>query len=554
MTGGLGLTLLAALGAALVLGTIAHRLRLPAMFGYILAGLVIGPFTPGIVADRDQVLELADIGVALLMFSLGLRFSLSKLANAGWLALVGAPVQVAITTALGMLLSMALGRPPLEAFLLGAIVSTTSSVVMVKVTGETNLETTIHGRIAIAWSLVQDLLTVLMVVVVAALAVESPTPLFDVLRSLAIALGFVIAVVVLGSRVLPPLLTRVARLGSRELFVVAVAVIAIGTATVAASVGVSVALGAFVAGLTLSESDLAASVIGEVVPLRELFATMFFVSIGILLQPMAILDQWQIFLLLLAMIVVAKSIATAGIVLGGGYGPSVALRVAGLMPQCGEFSFVLATAGLQLGVIDGQTFSVAMGATIISILLASPNFFASERLGDWLQRRGIFRRPLTGEAPASATLRRHAVVLGYGQVGRTVCRALTTRNFPYVVIDSDYPVVRAARTGGVPIIYGDAGNVEVLHAANVDTAAVLVIAIPDPLAARQALEYGRGHNPRLEAVARAGSEPEAIELRRLGAGRVVIPQRELGAEFLRYALRRFGVSDREIDVMLRRAT
>jgi CPA2 family monovalent cation:H+ antiporter-2 len=451
-----------------------------------------------------------------------------------------------------MLFMSLLGRPPLEAFLLGAIVSTTSSVVMVKVTSEAELETTQHGRIAISWSLVQDLLTVLMVVVVAALAVESSTPALDAARSLGIAIGFVVLVVVLGSRVLPRLLARIARLASRELFVVAVAVIAIGMATMASAVGVSVALGAFVAGLTLSESDLAASVLGEVVPLRELFATLFFVSIGILLQPSALVAEWQIALLLLAMIVLVKWAVTAGITLGARRGPTVSLRVAGLMPQCGEFSFVLATAGLQLGVIDTATFSLAMGATIVSILLAAPNYRISERIGDALAARGIFRPQLAGPEPDAAAMRRHAVILGFGRVGRTVARTLDTRGFPWIAVEADYGVVRQARERGQAVIFGDAGQNDVLDAAHVEEALVLVVAIPDALAARQAVEYTRRRNRRIEAVARAATEAEAADLRRLGVSRVIVPEREVGVELLRYALRRFGVSDREIDGMQRR--
>ena len=259
MTGGLGLTLFAALGVALVLGAIAHRLRLPPMFGYIVAGLVVGPFTPGIVADREQVLELADIGVALLMFSIGLRFSLRELASVGRLVLIGAPIQVAITMALGTIAALLLGRELVESLFVGAIVSICSSVVLVKVAGESILETLLAGRIALGWSIVQDLITVVLVVVLSALAVESPTPALDVLRSTAIAMGFVVLVVLLGSRVFTGLLERVARLGSRELFIVAVALIAIGTAFSASALGVSVALGAFIAGLALAESDLAAS-------------------------------------------------------------------------------------------------------------------------------------------------------------------------------------------------------------------------------------------------------------------------------------------------------
>ena len=550
MTGGLGLTLFAALGAALVLGAVAHRLRLPPMFGYIVAGLVVGPFTPGVVADRERVLELADIGVALLMFSIGLRFSLRELASVGRLVLIGAPIQVAITMALGTVAALLLGRELVESLFVGAIVSICSSVVLVKVAGESVLETLLSGRIALGWSIVQDLITVVLVVVLSALAVESPSPLLDALRSTAIALGFVAVIVLLGSRVYTALLERVARLGSRELFIVAVALIAIGTAYSASALGVSVALGAFIAGLALAESDLAASVLGEVVPLRELFATVFFVSIGILLQPSAVLTGWPIILLLLALIIAGKWLPIFGIVTAAGHRPAVAARAAGLIAQSGEFSFVLATAGLSVGAIDPETFSLAMEATVFSILLAGPVFYGSGRLADALERRAS-RVPERLEDLHPP--RRHAVVLGYGRVGRQIGRMLESRSFPWMAVDIDFPLVRRSRGAGAPVIYGDAGTPSILDAAGIADARLLIIAHPDAMAARQAVAHARRSNPRIEIVARAHSEVDEAELRRLGVARVVIAERQVGDALVRHTLRRFGVSDREIDVVLRRA-
>ncbi len=552
MTGGLGLTLVAALGVALVLGTLAHRLRLPPMVGYIAAGLVIGPFTPGLVADREQVLELADIGVALLMFSIGLRFKLSELTSVGRLVLIGAPLQVAVTMALGVAAALALGHPPMEALFVGAIVSICSSVVLVKVAGETALQALLAGRIALGWSIVQDLITIVLVVVLSALAADSANPLLDALRSTAVALAFVLVVLVVGSRLLTALLSRVARLASRELFVVAVALVAIGTAFLAAAAGVSVALGAFIAGLALADSDLAASVLGEVVPLRELFATVFFVSIGIVLEPAAVLAGWPFVLLLLALIVAGKWLPIAAIVLAAGQRPAVAGRAAGLVAQSGEFSFVLATAGLSAGAIDPPTFSLAMAATVFSILLASPVFALSGSIADLLERR-LPRAPAFAPLAPLAPARRHAVVLGYGRVGRRIGRLLGSRSFPWVAVDVDYPKVDRARTGGAPVIYGDAGTPSVLDAAGVGEASMLIVAIPDPVATRQAVVHARRRNPRIDISARAVSDADRDELRRMGVARVVIAEHQVGDELLRHALRRFGVSDREIDAMLRRA-
>jgi monovalent cation:H+ antiporter-2, CPA2 family len=536
MTGSLAITLLAALGAALVLGTIAHRLRMAPMIGYIAAGLVVGPFTPGFVANTEEVQALADIGVALLMFSIGLQFRMAELWQVGRLVLIGAPLQVAITMALGVGTSVLLGIPFIEALFIGASVSVCSSVVLFKVAGERDLEATLHGRIALSWSIVQDLLTVVLVVVLSAVAAPGEDPFVGAILSSAIALVFVAGVLVIGSR---------------ELFIVAVAVVAIGTAALAHEVGVSVALGAFVAGLALAESDLAASVLGEIVPLRELFATVFFVFIGLLLQPGVVLAGWPIVLTLLLLITLGKALPITGIVAVGGHRPPMALRVGGLLGQSGEFSFVLATVGLELGVLGSETFSQAMGAVVLSILAAGPLAAGAARLGDWVGARAAPSKPMPEVSPA-AEMRRHTIVAGYGSVGRTVARVLQARGIPWVAVDADYPMVRAALQSGVPIIYGNAGTPSVLDVARIDQASTVVFAIDDSLAIRQGVQHALRRNERLHVVARAHSAQEESELRRMGAARVITAERELGNELVRHTLWRYGVSEREIDAILRR--
>ena len=545
---GLGFTLLVALAAALVLGAIAHRLRLPPMLGYIAAGMVVGPFTPGFVVDREEVLALADIGVALLMFSIGLQFSLGELRAVGGRILAGVPVQVAFTMAIGTATGLALGWGLIEALFIGGAVSVASTVVLVKVAGESTLHTTAHGRTALGVSIVQDLLTVVLVVALSALGSRADESWPALVGAGAVAIAFVAVVIVGGSRVLPPLLGFIAGLRSRELFVIAVAVIAIGTAFAAGALGVSVALGAFVAGLALADSDLTASVLGEIVPLRELFSTFFFVSVGILLQPTAILAAWPVVLALLLIITLGKALPVAGLALLDGKSPSTALRAGALIGQSGEFSFVLASAGLTVGAVSPETFSLAMGAVVISILTAEPLHAVARWIGPRLDA-AMPRAPLPGDEPPIG-LRRHAVILGYGRVGRSVARVLDSRGFGWVAIDSDYGVTREARTAGAPIIYGEAGTPSVLDQAGVADAHAMVVCVPDALASRQSVIYARDRNPRIEIVARAHSDAEEADLRRLGAGRVVVADRELGNEMIRHALRRFGVSDREVAAIL----
>jgi CPA2 family monovalent cation:H+ antiporter-2 len=545
---GLELTLLIALAAALVLGAIAHRLGIPPMLGYIVAGLAVGPATPGFVAGREEVLALADVGVALLMFSIGLQFSIAELRLAGTRILAGAPLLVATTMAIGAATGLALGWDLIEALFIGAAVAICSTVVLVKVAGEAALHTTTYGRTALGISIVQDLVTITLVVVLSAIGSRAEESFESLVLSGAIALGFVALVVVGGSRVLPYLLAAIAGLRSRELFVIGVAVIAIGTAFAAAALGVSVALGAFVAGLALADSDLTASVLGEIVPLRELFSTFFFVSIGVLLQPVAILEAWPIVVALLLIITFGKAVPAAILARLDGQRPSSALRAGALVGQSGEFSFVLASTGLTLGAVRPDTFSLAMGAVVISILTAGPLLAGARRLGDWLDSRTGYPA-LPGDEPG-AGMRRHAVILGYGRVGRSVARVLESRGFAWVAVDGDYAIAREARIAGAPIIYGEAGTQSVLDQARVKDAHALVVAMPDALATRQAIAYARARNPRVEVVVRAHSEAEEAELRQLGAMRVVVAERELGNQLVRHALRRFGVSDREVAAIL----
>ncbi|MGZ8512758.1 MAG: cation:proton antiporter, partial [Candidatus Limnocylindria bacterium] len=507
----------------------------------------VGPATPGFVAGREEVLALADIGVALLMFSIGLQFSLGELRSVGLRILGGTPVQVAITMGVGTATGLLLGWKLLEALFIGGAVSVCSTVVLVKIAGESDLHTTTHGRTALGVSIVQDILAVVLVTGLSALGSPEESA-GAVLVSVGLALGFVAVVVAGGSRVLPRLLAVVAGLRSRELFVIAVALIAIGTAFAGEAVGVSIALGAFVAGLALADSDLTASVLGEIVPLRELFSTFFFVSIGLLLQPAAVLEAWPIVLALLLIITFGKAIPIATLGLIAGQRPSSALRAGALVGQSGEFSFVLASAGLAIGAVSNETFSLAMGAVVLSILTAGPLYAGARRLGERLDGLAT-RRPLPGDEPA-AHLRRHAVILGYGSVGRSVGRVLGSRGFGWVAVDGDYSIAREARTAGAPCIYGDAGTPSVLDHARVADALAMVVAIPDALATRQAVIYARSRNPRIEIVARAHSEAEEADLRRLGVARVVLAEREVGNELVHHALRRFGVSDREVAAIL----
>ena len=546
---GLGPTLLLALVAALALGALAHRLGLPLMIGYIIAGLVVGPATPGPTANREEILALADIGVALLMFSISLQFSIGEIRSVGARILLGTPVQVAITMGLGTGTGLLFGWSLPEALFIGGAVAVCSTVVLVKLAGEGALHTTSYGRTALGVSIVQDLVAVVLVVALTAIGGPSEAGPVSLLVTGSVALGFVAFMVVAGSRILPRLLGVIAGLRSRELFVISVALISIGTAFAAQALGVSVALGAFVAGLALADSDLTDSVLGEIVPLRELFSSFFFVSIGILLDPAAIVESLPAVIALLLIITLGKAIPIAILARFDGQLPSSALRAGALIGQSGEFSFVLASVGLSLGAVRPDTFSLAMGAVVISILTAQPLLLGARWLGVRFDGRARVH-PVEEDADVVVDLRRHAVILGYGRVGRSVARVLESRGFSWIAVDSDYPVAREGRRTGARVIYGDAGAPSVLDRTRIAECHTLIVAIPDALATRQAVAYIRDRNPRAEVVARAHSEAEEVELRRLGVARVVLAEREVGNELVRHALRRFGVSDREVAAML----
>lgn len=545
---GLGLTLLVALVAALVLGAVAQRLHLPPMLGYIVAGLVIGPATPGPIASREEVLGLAEVGVALLMFSIGLQFSIRELGLAGRRVLAGAPLQVAITMAIGTGVGLAMGWGVIEALFIGGAMAVCSTVVLVKVAGEAVLHTTAYGRTALGVSIVQDLVTIVLVVILSALGTRVEESLLELAARVGIAIGFVAVMVVFGSLLLPRLLAVVARLRSRELFVIAVAVLAVGTAFAANALGVSIALGAFVAGLALADSDLTASVLGEIVPLRELFSTFFFVSIGILLQPQALVDAWPVVLALLLIITLGKALPVSALALLEGQRPSSALSAGALIGQSGEFSFVIASTGLTLGAVRPEVFTLAMGAVVLSIVTAQPLLLGSRWLGKRLDGRRHYPA-LPGDEPPT-DLRRHAVIIGYGRTGRAVARVLESRGFAWMGVDGDYAVCREAREANHPVLFGEGGTPSVLDQARIVDAHALIVTIPDALACRQAVMYAMARNPRIEIVARAASDAEEDELRRLGTARVVVGDRELGNELIRHALRRFGVSDREVAAIL----
>jgi CPA2 family monovalent cation:H+ antiporter-2 len=549
-------TIAVAFGLSLVLGLIAVRLRLPALVGYLVAGVLIGPATPGFVADAGLAHELAEIGVMLLMFGVGLHFSLDDLAAVKRIALPGAVVQIACATALGMAAAAAWGWGWGAGLVFGLSLSVASTVVLLRALEARNLVSSLNGRIAVGWLVVEDLATVLFLVLLPPLAgLLGGTPAAGaatggVGMALAITLGklaaFVGLMFVVGRKFLPWLLWQVARTNSRELFTLAVLAAAVGIAFAASELfGVSFALGAFVAGMVLGDSELSHRAGEESLPLRDAFSVLFFVSVGMLFDPGILVRRPLDVLAVLAIVMVGKSLAAFLIVLAFRYPLNTALTVSAALAQVGEFSFILAGLGVALGLLPVEGQSLVLAAALLSIALNPVVFAAVDPVQEWFLRRSPFARSFSrsddplAELPATVDLAKltgHVTLVGYGRVGRVIAAELRARGISIVVAEESRERVEELRAEGVPAVSGDAADPGVLIQAHVARARALVIAIPDALRARRMMEVARMLNPAVEIVVRTHSEEEAGLLRAERAGGVYLGEHELARSMARHVI------------------
>jgi len=546
VSGSLVANLALALVAALLGAVIALRLRQSAVIGYIAAGIVIGPFTPGLVADPRAVEEIADVGLVFLLFTIGAELSLRDLLRAGRVAVLGGVVQVLVTMGVGYLLGSLLGWDTAGSLFLGAALAISSGAVLSKILGERGELEAEHGRIALAWSTVQDLATIVLVVLLPALSAGRASNLQDIALALGKAGLFLVILVPTGLKLFPALFEWLAGLRNRELFVLAVAAVALGTAYISTLFGVSLALGAFVAGLAVGESDLSHQVLAEIVPLRDVLAGLFFVSIGMLVDPPYVFAYWSLVLLVLVLMVLLKGLLVGGLsALLGASGRTAAL-VGVAMAQCGEFSFLLARLGRDTGALTSDGFNLILSGAAASIVLAPPLHASAGRIVRTVERRLTARGLAEPDVTiADSPTRRYAVICGYGDVGQLVGQALQRRGFSFLAIDQDPRVVRRLRGEGFPALLGSADNPVLLDRAGLDRARVLVIAIPDAVAARQIVAYARRGWPRLDIVARTHTEAQLRDLHARGVNEAVSAELELALEMARHTLHRFGVSSAE---------
>jgi len=564
---GLILTITIALGAAFLGGFLAARFRLPPLVGYLAAGIAVGPFTPGLSADPAVATELAEVGVILLMFGVGLNFSLGDLWAVRWVAVPGAVLQIVIATAVTALVVPLWGWTYAQGIVFGLAIAVSSTVVLIRTLTDAGLLESAHGKIAVGWVVVEDLAIVIVLVLLPPLAPalggiggggeDLPVRLAVTLAKVAL---FGVLMIAVGTRVIPWLLEQVARTGHRELFTLAVLVVALGVAVVAAfAFEVSLALGAFLAGVAISESDLSHQAAAEALPLRDAFAVLFFVSVGMLFDPTFVVRQPLLVAAVVALIVVRKWLVSSGIVLALGYPIRTALIVGAGLAQIGEFSFVLSGVDRQLGILPVEAHDLIIAAAIITITLNSLLFRSIEPIAERLRDLRVVRAFDDRRAGALAHLereraekmQRHAVVAGHGRVGSLVTRALQRRNMEVLVVEQDRRLCEALRDAGTAAIYGDAGHALVLDRTHLDRAILLVVALRDPQTSRRVVEYARRANERIGIVARAHTRDAADFLKKAGANEVVLGEEELAIEMTGYALHRLGLSPQEIALIAR---
>lgn len=523
--------------AGLLGGLLARALRLPLLVGYVSAGVLVGPHTAGpTVVQVHEIELLAEIGVALLLFSLGLEISLRDLQPVRRVALIGGPIQIILTGAAGAGAgSYVLGMPFHEAIWLGAMVSLSSTMVVLKTLSAGGLTTTLASRVMIGLLVVQDLAVIPMLIILPQLG-DLNNALPKLGRSVGIAVVFLFAVVVVGTRFLPWLLKRILAWGSRELFLVCVVATGVGVGFATFSAGLSFALGAFVAGMILSESEFSHQALSDVVPLRDIFGLLFFVTVGMLFDPAFVLAHWGQISLFVLLIVVGKSLIIGGLARAFGYG-NMAPWIVGLgLSQIGEFSFVLARNGLSTGLLSKSTYDLALTCTILTMALSPVVSNLALPLGRAWRR---WRKPaasLSNIDLPKTELMGHVIVAGYGRGGRAVTQALRAAGVPLLVTEWDHTAFSDASAEGIPAVWGDIAQEAILSAAGIENARIIILTVPDHSTIGLSAQRARAMNPSLLVIARAMRDRNVSELRRLGVDNVVQTEFEGGIEMARQAL------------------
>ncbi|MFN7914162.1 MAG: cation:proton antiporter [Vicinamibacterales bacterium] len=555
------LNIAVALSFALAGGLIATRLGLPSIVGYLIAGVAIGPATPGFVGDQTTIAELAELGVVFLMFGVGLHFSFKDLWAVRTIAIPGAAIQMAVATGAGYLLALSWGWTPTASLILGLAISVASTVVLLRALMDYGALDSIHGKVAVGWLVFEDIATVLMLVLLPLLVdARSGTTSGGMTALLAVtkAATFVALMMFVGARAVPWLLRRVVHVKSHELFVLVALTIALGTALASAKwFGVSLALGAFIAGVVVSDSPYSHQVNADLLPFRDTFAVLFFVSVGMLVNPAYLLEHWREVLGLSALIIVGKGFLGALLGLLFPYPARTGLVVGAGLSQIGEFSFIVGQTGMSLGLLDQSQYSLILAGAIVSITLNPVMFTLIAPVERWLQRhqavwRWANRDGHRAPAPPQEVLSRHVVIVGAGRVGHHLADILGTLNVPRLVIDADGSRIDQLTRDGVPTLYGDAANSTILEHAALERARALVVTVPDEavaaivLASARDILVERHRVDPLPTIVRASTDDGARHLLELGATSLVRPEFEAGLQTMRAALLALGLPSRRI--------
>lgn len=521
-----------ALAIAVAGGFAASWLRQSPILGYLLAGVLIGPFTPGFMGDHEQIAALAEVGVIFLMFGLGVAFSLKDLARMRALATVGTIIQVILTIAGGIAAGLMLGWGLLQGMFFGAALAASSSMVILKTLLDRGEIASGHGRLLLSMAIVQDLIVVVLVVALPQLmSLQTGLPPLEVALDVGLTLFkaalFIAASLAVGLRLVPWIMGHVTRMRSSELFIVTAAVLALGAASVSTLLGLSPALGAFVAGLVLSESEFDHRVIAEVVPVRDLFATLFFVSVGMLIDVHFIIEEWPLVLLVAGFTLLLKMVATfLGVLPFKVTARVAAFTTLGMIP-IGELNFVLAQVGLQQNVLSSEVYHLILTSSLVTIVLTPVAFKFAPHLAEWLVRSPALSRNFDtgiGAVSEGALLESHAIVIGFGRVGQSVARGLRDAGLDVAVIDSRLSRVRDGVADGMPSIYGNAFSRTVLEAAHIQNARLVVVALPDFNPARNSIQQIRSMNPGIVIAARAEHSANEGALYAAGAHLVIVPE------------------------------
>lgn len=544
------LTFAILLALALLGGMIAHRLRQPIMLGYLLVGVAVGPYTLGLITNLEIIESAAAIGVTLLMFTLGLEISFSQLRELGKVGIWGGIAQITATLILGLIVGLVLFHwPTLQSVLFGLIISLSSTAVCLKILMERGELSSVHGRIMLAILIFQDIAVVLMTVAMPLMA----GGINDLPVNLAIAAGKAILIIgsaiILGRWILPWLLGTIGGVRARELFLLTILVLCLGAAVATETFGFSIVFGAFLVGLVLRETRFMHQALAEITPLRDIFATLFFVSLGMLLNPEILISDWKSVLLMVAVIIILKSLVVFGVIRLFGYGRRIAFLTSSGLFQLGEFGFILAQTGLDMGIVSNQFNSLILAGTIITMLLTPLSISLASRLYPILKRRkngkGLTDELTTFPASAESTSAKRVVIAGYGRVGQNIAQGMEDAGIPYLIIDIDPECLLEAKTCQRPGLYGDATNIRVLSQAGLKEAIALVITYPDPIAVVTTAKHALSINPNLSILARVHRNREVDELKKLGVLELISPEYEASFRFIKRLLNIAGVDTDE---------